>query len=89
MWLPCHVPSSSSFQENKIKKKKSKIRKIKENKIKIVSIQMSMTENTIARTWKRLATKKGHLKETTTNVQTVKQGRNISDEKLKKLDMGS
>jgi len=44
------VPSSSSFQENKIKKKKSKIRKIKENKIKIVSIQMSMTENTIART---------------------------------------
>jgi len=37
------VPSSLSFQENKIKKKKSKIRKIKENKIKIVSIQMSMT----------------------------------------------
>ena len=38
-----HVPSSLSFQGNKIKKKKSKIRKIKENKIKIVSIQMSMT----------------------------------------------
>jgi len=37
------VPSSSSFQENKIKKKKSKIRKIEEKKIKIVSIQMSMT----------------------------------------------
>jgi len=37
------MPSSSSFQRNKIKKKKSKIRKIKENKIKIVSIQMSMT----------------------------------------------
>ena len=42
MWPPCHVPSSSSFQENKIKKKKSKIRKIKEKKIKIVSIQISM-----------------------------------------------
>ena len=37
------MPSSLSFQGNKIKKKKSKIRKIKENKIKIVSIQMSMT----------------------------------------------
>jgi len=37
------VPSSLSFQENKIKKKKSKIRKIEEKKIKIVSIQMSMT----------------------------------------------
>jgi len=37
------VPSSLSFQGNKIKKNKSKIRKIKENKIKIVSIQMSMT----------------------------------------------
>ena len=36
--VTCHVPSSLSFQENKIKKKKSKIRKIKENKIKIVSI---------------------------------------------------
>jgi len=47
------------------------------------------TENTIARTWKRLATKKEHLKETTTNVQTVKQDRNISDEKLKKPEMGS
>ena len=46
-------------------------------------------ENTIARTWKRLATKKRHLKETTTNVQTVKQGRNISNEKLKKPEMGS
>jgi len=42
------MPSSLSFQENKIekkkKKKKSKIRKIKENKIKIVSLQMSMTQ---------------------------------------------
>ena len=37
------MPSSSSFQRNKIKKNKSKIRKIKEKKIKIVSIQMSMT----------------------------------------------
>jgi len=46
------------------------------------------TENTTARTWKRPATKKGHLKETTTNVQTVKQGRNISDEKPKKPEMG-
>ena len=45
MWLPCHVPSSLSFQENKIKKKRSKISKIKENKIKIVSIQMSMTSD--------------------------------------------
>ena len=36
MWLLCHVPASLSFQENKIKKKKSKIRKIKENKIKII-----------------------------------------------------
>ena len=34
--VTCHVTSSSSFQENKIKKKKSKIRKIKENKIKII-----------------------------------------------------
>ena len=41
--VTCHVPSSSFFQENKITKKKSKIRKIKENKIKIVSIPMSMT----------------------------------------------
>jgi len=31
MWLPCHMPSSLSFQENKVKKKKSKIRKNKRN----------------------------------------------------------
>jgi len=37
------MPSSSSFQENKVKEKKSKIRKIKENKIKIVSVQISIT----------------------------------------------
>jgi len=47
------------------------------------------TENIIAKTWKRLATKKEHLKETTTNVQMVKQGRNIIDEKPKKPEMGS
>ena len=45
MWLPCHVPSSSSFQENKIKKRKSKIRKNKrkEKKRKIVNVRMSIT----------------------------------------------
>ena len=45
--VTCHVPSSSSFQENKIKEKKSKIRrnKRKENKrkVKIVSVQIPIT----------------------------------------------
>jgi len=48
------VPSSSSFQGNKIKKKKSKIRKIKENKIKIVSIQMCMTRITLIKLYFKL-----------------------------------